>query len=175
MGCIFIVNGYPTAGKTTFVEYCKEILKKPRKNNINNIITASVVDSIKIIADSLGWDGIKDEKGRKFLSDIKEAMDDYSDFTHVNFKHIFMGLKDNDFLFVDMRSPHDIEWATKNYSAHSIFIKKEELDQKEYGNIADKNVNNYKYELYIDNNGTLEDLYNSAEQFINEILDTLNH
>ena len=76
---MFVVNGFPGSGKTLFAEYCDSILKE--KFNHCSILRTSVVDPIKAIARVIGWNGDKDEKGRKLLSDLKDTLDSYNHFT----------------------------------------------------------------------------------------------
>ena len=61
---VLIVNGAPQAGKTTFNEMLKDMAD-------GEVKIYSSIDYVKMIAFTLGWDGIKDDKGRKLLSDLK--------------------------------------------------------------------------------------------------------
>ena len=74
-----------------------------------------------------------------------------------------------------MREPNDIERFKKICSSNgwrysSVLIKRDELDNLSYGNSADDNVFNYFYDIIIENNGTLDDLKNSAEYFYNSYI-----
>ena len=60
---IYIVNGFPGSGKTTFEKYVKLLVK----DNIA-VYTMSTIDIVKHIATGLGWDGVKTAADRKFLS-----------------------------------------------------------------------------------------------------------
>jgi hypothetical protein len=162
---IFIVNGYPGSGKTLFQEYCYSILHEKFAHCV--ILRTSVIDPVKVIARRIGWDGNKDERGRKFLSDLKDALDAYSNFT---FNSIDSFAKsDVDFIFMDARSDYDIDYAVKTYGAISIFIDK---DNNEVGHLnhADANVRDYNYQYYINNNGTKEDFYNATNLFLYKIM-----
>lgn len=68
---VIVINGMGGVGKSTFVSLCHEI--DPM------VIETSTVDFVKEIALQAGWDGIKDEAGRRFLSDLKDAMERYKD------------------------------------------------------------------------------------------------
>ena len=61
---IVVINGSGGVGKDTFVQFC---------NEYTPIMNISSVDKVKEAAKVLaGWNGEKDEKSRKFLSDLKE-------------------------------------------------------------------------------------------------------
>ena len=65
---VFIINGAAGVGKDTFVEIAKyKIFIKTGLPTYN----ISSVDNVKTAAKILGWDGEKDARGRKFLSDLK--------------------------------------------------------------------------------------------------------
>ena len=74
---VVIINGMPMSGKTTFEELCQKICDPFAKesgfeeDNILCVDICSTVDFVKIVAKQCGWDGTKDLKNRKFLSDLK--------------------------------------------------------------------------------------------------------
>ena len=68
---IYVVNGAPGAGKTTF-ENTVEALSY-------NCDIISTIDPIKERAFLFGWNGEKDAKGRKLLYNLKRAWVEYGD------------------------------------------------------------------------------------------------
>ena len=62
---IIVINGRGGVGKDEFIKWCREAN--------NDIYSVSSVDYVKEIARLIGWNGEKDVKGRKFLSDLKDA------------------------------------------------------------------------------------------------------
>lgn len=65
---IVIVNGAPGSGKTSFENFCQEIM-----GDFCQI--RSTIDLVKEIATIYAqWDGKKDLKSRKFLSDLKDLL-----------------------------------------------------------------------------------------------------
>ena len=70
-----IINGSGGVGKDLFCNHAKIVLRSMNKEFFNY----STVDYVKESAMKLGWNGIKDERGRKFLSDLKAAMTEYND------------------------------------------------------------------------------------------------
>ena len=75
---IITLSGKAGCGKN----YCANIINKlvDEKNN-----EFAYADSIKDIAKSIGWNGIKDEKGRKLLQDIGRVGREYNKDTWINF------------------------------------------------------------------------------------------
>ena len=68
---IICINGYPQSGKDTFVNFCY---------SFGSIIQSySTVDFVKKIAKECGWNGVKDLKSRKFLSDLKDILTEWDD------------------------------------------------------------------------------------------------
>ena len=58
----------------------------------------------------------------------------------------------------------------KEFNAKSILIRRDNIDELEYGNHADDDVFNYDYDIEINNSGTLEDLTSLAIQFCEQHL-----
>lgn len=159
---VIVINGRGGVGKDTL---CDFVAKKYSTMNISSI------DDIKKIASEFGWDGVKDEKGRKLLSDIKNALLSYNP-DYCNDRLIDL-LKDfyvsnHDIMFVHIREPKEIEkfeLAAKkvhtignNVKIIDILIKREEIDagKGHYGNSADDNVWNYDYDYIYHNNFPLD-------------------
>ena len=68
---IIIVNGCGGVGKDEFVKALDELI---------TVFSYSTIDTYKKIAkESFDWDEVKDEKGRKLLSDLKLAGINYND------------------------------------------------------------------------------------------------
>lgn len=168
---ILIVNGKGRVGKDLFCEYAQ--------NNCMFIYPISVVDRIKQIALFGGWSGEKSEKGRKLLSDLKDAFEQYNDLPHQfvlsfienrvhNLDYLDMVASDNAIFLVHSREPEDIKrWVEEN-GARALLIRRDEAD-KNWGNHADDEVENYEYDYYLENNGTLEDWEKQTVSFIEKL------
>lgn len=146
------------SGKDTFVEFCSKYAK---------VKNYSSVDYIKIIARLLGWNGEKDERSRKFLSDLKDLSTEYNDGPVLKMEEqIHLGEKEGmDFIFLHMREPSEIDKCKKLFNAETIFIQNPNVPIIS-SNEADKNVFNYDYDYTIVNDGTLDDLEIKAKDFI---------
>ena len=169
---IVIINGKGTSGKDTFV------------NIVNNYVPTenySSIDLIRKVATQLGYNGGKTIKDRKFLSDMKVLATEYNDAPNNDIidkvlKFIYCKQNKNQLLFIHIREPKEIQRLVdfckeSNIEVSTLLIKRENLESVEYGNMADDNVYNYDYDFVINNDGTLDDLLNTAIWYLRRILD----
>ena len=164
---IIIINGSGGCGKDTVISFISEV---------RSVINYSSVDSVKDIAKLIGWNGGKTEKDRKFLSDLKLLTTEYNDMPFNCMKNcvdIFINHTNSTFLFLHIREPKEIDRAVKEFNAKTLLIKNFNVKEIKT-NMADANVNNYKYDYEILNNGTLEDLKEKAIEFIVYLEDNNN-
>lgn len=135
----------------------------------------SIVDLPKEAAKVLGWDGGKTEKDRRFLSDIMDLSTGYNDapFNDVlSLVTVFKNSKDYieyKALIIDMRDPKDIARAVETFGAETILIRNPNVKKIE-SNHADRDVENYKYDYIIENDGTLEQLERVAKLFVCDVI-----
>ena len=153
---IVIINGYGGSGKDTFVEFVSKY---------NKVYNFSSVDKVKEIAKLIGWNGKKDEKDRKFLSDLKKLTTEYNDMSFNSIKDAVNDFKtsDDEIMFIHIREPEEIQRAALEFNAKTLFIKRDSID-KITSNYSDASVENYNYD-YVINNTTLEDLDTQAKNF----------
>jgi hypothetical protein len=167
---VFVINGMPRAGKDTFVEMCQ----------IQALwcLNVSTVDFVKELAVRCGWDGTKTPENRAFLSDLKDLLTKWNNvpFNMVR-QRIFLfekQIEQYDFnsndgvVFIHCREPEEIQKFVEYYNAQTILVRREAIETKEQSNHADSEVFNYKYDIHINNNGTLEDLEKVAIQFLEQ-------
>lgn len=166
---VIVINGSGGVGKSTFIKLCKEV--NP------NVVELSIIDFVKQIATELGWNGGKTEKDRKFLSDLKDLIDEYNPnflydrlssdmmnyeaeaMVYENFRPIF---------FINARTPKDIEYLVNAHNAISVMVTNINVPQV-VSNHADKNVYDYKYDYYIDNSSDLDCLKVLATLFMSNL------
>lgn len=155
---VVIINGSAGVGKDTFVAICNSFCK---------VMNYSSINEIKRLAKLIGWDGNKDEKGRKLLSDLKVAMSDYCDLPFQLMKNKYEEFikSDADILFLHIREPEEIARAASEFNAITLLIKNKNVKQIT-SNMADANVYDLNYDAVIDNSRTLDDLKNIAKWFI---------
>ena len=161
---VFIINGSGSKGKDTFVEFCSKY------TNVKNI---STVDKVKEAGKYLGWQGGKSEWDRAFLSDLKLLADKYygHSLIYVVREHEdFLNREIENTMFIHCREPQNIEILKQTFECKTILITNININDIKT-NMADANVNNYEYDYYIDNSGTLEDLELLAKDFVeNKVL-----
>lgn len=160
---IFIINGMGGSGKDTFVQCLNELIPT---------LHISIVDNVKQTAKLLGWKGEKTEKDRRFLSDLKLAIDNYND---ANYEYVRQKVKDfcdgklgkYQILCIDMREKSQIERAKEEFGAKSVLVYRDSV-KNITSNVADANVFNMSYDVKVNNSGTIEDLKEAAKEFIDK-------
>lgn len=147
-------------GKDTFANILNEFIPT---------LKYSSIDKVKEIASLCGWDGGKSEKDRKFLSDLKVLVSQYSNMPLESIINKTIEFLNNDYyqvMLIDIREPEEIEKAKKILKAKTILIKNDRV-QMITSNMADANVFNYNYDFTIENNGTLEEFKDKIINFVN--------
>lgn len=163
---IIIINGSGGVGKDTFCEMVDKV------SGYQCDIYSSV-QFVKELAKECGWNGAKEEKDRKFLSDLKDLLTEYNDLP---FKKVceeidsFLDCENTILLFIHIREPKEIQRVVDRYGSivKTLLIENPNVKQV-VGNHADEEVNSYSYDLYISNDGTLDDLRQCAEHFYYEL------
>lgn len=157
---IFITNGMARSGKDTFAVMMNEIIPTKKYSSI---------DYIKEIAKQCGWNGQKDEKSRKFLSDLKVLT---SQFNNLPFNKIqeeiekFNRDTTNAVLLIDIREPNEIKRLCETYDTVKTILIRRNSVKNITSNMADAGVFNYDYDFVIDNNGTLDEFKKKTEEFV---------
>ena len=159
-----IVNGFPRSGKDTFIQILSRQLE--RHKDTYTCISVSSIDLIKEIAKkNFEWDGAKDTKGRRLLSDLKDAASRYN---NLPLKHIKTFLESekkthsNTCIFSCIREPVEIEKAVNmseklGFQPVTVFIDSPDHTGNAHSNHADTDVENYFYDITISNSGSLVD------------------
>ena len=171
---IIVINGRSESGKDTFVHFIQQKIGR-------RCLNISSIDFVKEIATECVWNGEKTPNNRKFLSDLKDLLTEWDD---IPMKKImcdialfeiemieYYGLKSDDlFVFVHVREPQEIVRLKEKLNAYTLFITRPD-HIIEPSNHADAEVDNYQYDYYINNCGTLDDLAESALDFIEKLKD----
>ena len=184
---LIVINGYPEAGKDTFVKMFAEAAGE------ENVLNVSTIDCVKSIAIKCGWDGSKTPENRKFLSDLKDVLSRWGDvpyknvMTSINYwlaaRNVQMAHRfgtdciwkaPRGFIFVHCREPEEIKKFVERNDAITVFIKRPGNNQEIYNNHADENVEKYLYDYVINNDGTLEAFGELAKDFYNLLTDPTN-
>lgn len=166
--CVIIVNGKPRAGKDTFAALLDKYIP---------VYKYSSIDYIKAVAMECGWKGGKSEKDRKFLADLKFLTSEYSDlaFNKVSEKvdAFYADEIKEDLMLIDIREPEEIERSKWIYDALTVYINNDNVPEID-SNEADANVDDYDYDYYIDNSGTLDEFEMNVINFIYELFEMLD-
>ena len=72
-------------------------------------------------------------------------------------------------LLIDIREPEEIQRAAEVFDAITVFIKNDNVEDVT-SNEADANVENYEYDYYITNNGTIEEFDQNIMNFYYMVL-----
>ena len=148
-----VINGAGGVGKDTLCELAAKHFK------VKNI---SSITPIKEIAALCGWDGTKDNKARKFLSDLKNLCVEYNNYPTVWAKARYDEFlsSDDDIMFVHIREPEEIAKfvAATDEKAKTLLVRGgKRMSNEKYGNISDDGVENYPYDYYFLNEASLDE------------------
>jgi hypothetical protein len=145
-----IINGKPGAGKDAL---CDAVVRQGRARKISSI------DPIRGIAErEFGWDGVKDEKGRRLLSALKQAASEYNDMPNrflISEYQKFMRSED-DILFLHIREKDQINAFRDavRYGCITLLIRRPGTGGKT-GNMSDDGVDSIAYDEIFDNDSPL--------------------
>ena len=169
---IYVINGSAGSGKDTFCEMTSRFVGE------EFVKVFSTVDIVKKLALEAGWDGKKTPRARKFLSDLKDLLTDWNDTPYNSVSKKIL-LTKNEWesygidtskcaIFVMCREPQEIKKFVERLGARTILIRRKEAEDRSPSNHADAEVLDYKYDIEIENNGTLKDLAFAALKFIED-------
>ena len=161
-----VINGAGGVGKDTLCDLASKHLK------IRNISTITPIKELARMAD---WDGRKDDRSRKFLADLKELCVRYNDFptNWAKAQYLDFLTTDEEILIVHIREPKEIVKfvAATDGAAKTLLVRAPGRQRKAaYGNAADDGVENYYYDYYFDNDGTLEEAEKNFTELMRGIL-----
>ena len=147
-----VINGAGGVGKDTLCELAAKHFK---------VMNISSITPIKEIAAICGWDGTKDNKSRKFLSDLKNLCVEYNDFptSWAKARYDEFLLSDDEILFVHIREPKEIEKfvsATAGNAVTLLIRGGKRMSNEKYGNASDDGVEDYPYDYYFLNENTID-------------------
>ncbi len=162
-----VINGAGGVGKDTLCDLADKHF---------GVMNISTITPIKEIAAQCGWDGTKDARARRFLSDLKRLCVEYNDFpTNWALERYHEFLKDDslDILFVHIREAGEIQKfvdATGGEAKTLLIRGGDRMKKSNYGNVSDDEVENYSYDYYFTNDKSLEETEVLFKEFLASIL-----
>ena len=163
---VIIINGAGGVGKDTL---CDLAAKHFRVKNISSITP------IKEIATLCGWSGKKDDKSRKFLADLKQLTVEYNDYptrwAEERYREFLSS--DEEIMFVHIREPLEIEKFVRatGGEAKTLLVRGgARMRKTAYGNAADDSVENYDYDYYFMNDGTIAEAEVGFVKFLRGVI-----
>ncbi len=150
-----VINGCGGVGKDTL---CQLASKHFAVQNVSS------VTPIKELAAVCGWNGSKDRRSRKFLSDLKRICASYNDYPNrwVHQQYVAFLESDAQILFVHIREGKEIKKFVEQTggAAKTLLIRGGDRFKrcgKSYGNASDDGVEDYPYDYYYTNEKTLSE------------------
>ena len=163
---VIVINGSGGVGKDTLCDLAQKHFK---------VYNVSSITPIKEIAAQCGWDGSKDDKARKFLSDLKALCIEYNDYPTLWAKARYDEFlsSDNEVMFLHIREPEEIAKfvAVTGGEALTLLVRGgARMTKSHYGNYSDDAVENYAYDYYFMNDKSLEEAETGFAALIGKIL-----
>ena len=172
------MSGKAEHGKTTFCNLVREILiDKGVDPNVVGIYPLAKI--MKVQALSLGWDGKKDEKGRRFLQEISWPIKHYHGIDIYAKWDLERALNDEmEYILVDdFRMLAEIDYFSKNVPAEDLIIARIErpghvskLTPEQLADVSETQLDDYPFETRVDNSGTIADLTKEAEKMADRLI-----
>lgn len=171
---VICISGKAQHGKDTSAM----LMKREFELHGYSVLITHYGDVLKYICkEFFGWDGEKDEDGRRLLQTVGTNKVRYRnpDF-FVNFlRDVLLAVDDWDFILIpDARFPNEVRVMQDAFRATHVRVERRnfvspltEEQQKHPSEIA---LDDYPVEWYIDNCGTLDDLMETVETFVEEYL-----
>ena len=123
-----------------------------------------------------GWDGRKDPKSRKFLSDLKKLCVDYNDFPTNWAYNEYLEFLENDqqVFFVHIREGAEIQKFIDRTGGRAVALLirgGERMMGGALGNVSDDEVENFSYDYYYTNDKSLEEAEREFVALLTQMLE----
>ena len=160
---VIVINGRGGVGKDTCVD---AVARK------YVVLNCSSITPIKTVAEDLGWDYFdKSDRARKFLSDLKMLSSKFNNFpfTYLLNKYAwFMSTESIDVMYVHNRELEEIAKFKANVPECKTLLIKSNRVERDFGNVADDNVDNYDYDYVYHNDKPLDEVETDFLKFFEE-------
>lgn len=172
---IILIAGKARAGKDSVAKFLEQRLRVDGKT----VLVTHYADLLKFICRRYcGWNGQKDRQGRSILQHIgtdvirKREPDFWVDFV-VKMLRLFDGRWEY-VIIPDCRFPNELEVMRRNFP--TIFLKvrrnnaRDDMTGRQRSHASETALDDIKPDFYIENNGTLIELNNRVNEWIDRIL-----
>lgn len=164
---VIVMNGKGGVGKDAL---CDALTVAYRVKNV------SAITPIKEIASRYGWNGEKDEKGRRFLAELKRVFVEYNDLPNKYLLDEYRAFleSDDDVLCVHIREKEEIAKfvAGVDTPCVTVLVRRTAIDGGQaYGNDADDKVGEYTYDWEFSNDLPLEESGEAFRTLIARVID----
>ena len=162
---VIVINGKGEAGKDTICEIVSRHYKS---------INVSSITPIKEIAAKHGWNGEKDKKARRFLSDLKKAFSEYNDLPTqylLSEYESFIADSEHEIMFAHIREASEISRFANLVTTPLVTLYIDRPGIGRYGNKSDDNADRLNYDYVYVNEQPLELLESDFMRFFNNIVE----
>lgn len=177
---IILVSAKARNGKDSVAELAKQELESKGER----VLICHYADLLKYICKTFfNWNGIKDDNGRTILQHVgtdvirnkNHAPDYWVDFIA---NLLWMFYDEWDYILIpDTRFPNELERMIDNFGKERIVSLRTNrpnfdsgLSQEQLNHPSECALDDYKFDYYIENNGTLDDL----QLKVKDLLDNIN-
>ncbi len=168
MKTVIIINGVAQSGKDTFVEYLRALIENILIEPQRRVVNISSIDYVKHVAEhQFGWNRVKNEKGRAFLSELKDAWTKYNNGPFHLMIDTIQQCTDDDIITVMCREVVEIGKLRNalydTCKVMTLIVTRPNLLVP--NNTGDKQVFNYTYDVIIHNGGDKANLKKVVLEF----------
>ena len=169
---VFIINGFPRAGKDTLTEFMDKALTAKGYTCTHY----SSIDPVRNVLTSLGISTKnKTAADRKLLATVGAAVEEHSNYRSKGCLDAVMKASlttKNPVVFLMIREPEVIDWVKDKLEdrGHKVFrLLVESVRQEMPTNPTDRSAAMMPFDIAVMNNGTLQDLAQEAQALVNLI------
>lgn len=160
---IYIINGTGGAGKDTVCEMAGTLCRTRNVSSITPIVE---------IARFAGWDGVKTNEARRLLSRLKDAFTEYSDLSYrycLRQAEEFLAGPER-LMFLHVREPEEIDRLKQALGpvCRTLLVRRNGVSGQPLGNRSDDGVEDYHYDIILENDSDLESLKQKVEKIFAE-------
>lgn len=158
---VYIINGSGGVGKDAFISLVEEYIGSEHAFKDSYVRLAKyMLEQSDIKVD------YKNEKVRKLLADMTKLLEEFGDFPMADVQSGYECFLDCEAcaMFIAIRDPKQIKRAVEMFDAKTILVTNKYVEPIT-SNEADAHVADYDYDIYIKNDGTLDELREAAYEF----------